>query len=134
MDHIGKSHYQKISQSKEFPLSLKITQISSKHHTSTLWVSVSLNINHRVAHFKFVTRLIVMKTCVENHGSEDFQGCNEAWLQRKLVFSGYSKYETSKESNHSSKSISYDKKYSFTFTKFLFLLNFLFSSPFLSFI
>src|ERR1044072_1996544 len=84
MNYIGKSHYQIFSQAKEFPLSLKITHISFS--TQAQWVSVSLNIKHRVAHFKFVTRLRVMKTCVENQGSKDFEGCNEAWLQRKLVF------------------------------------------------
>src|ERR1044072_8087687 len=128
MDYIGKSHYQKFSQSKEFPLSLKITQISSKHHTSTMGKCIT-HINHRVAYFKFVTRLIVMKTCVENHGSKDFQGCNEAWLQRKLVFLDIQNTKQAKRAI-TVQNQSHDKNYFFTFTKFLFLLHFLFNSPF----
>src|ERR1044072_6738990 len=133
MDYTGKSHYQIFSQAKEFPLSLKITHIGSSI-TQAQWVSVSLNINHRIAHFKFVTRLRVMKTCVENQGSKDFEGCNEAWLQRKLVFLNIQKTKQAKRAITVQNQSSHDNNYSFTFTKFLFLLHFLFSSPFLSFI
>src|ERR1044072_4374808 len=87
MNYIGKSHYQIFFQSKEFPSYHTITHISSKHHTSTQRVSVSLNINHRVAHFKFVTpSLSHDDLCGTSRITMDFQGCNEAWLQRKLVF------------------------------------------------
>src|ERR1044072_144922 len=81
MNYIGKSHYQIFFQSKELLSYHTITHISSKHHTSTQRVSVSLNINHRVAHFKFVTRLIVMKTCVVNQGSQ--------WTFRVVMRHGY---------------------------------------------
>ena len=113
-------------------MSLKITHIGSSI-TQAQWVSVSLNINHRVAHFKFVTRLIVMKTCVENHGSRAFRVVMRPGYRENWFFWIFKMLNKLREQSQF-KPIKINKDHSFTFTNFLFLLLFLFNSPFLYFI
>src|ERR1044072_8017845 len=87
MNYIGKSHYQIF-----FPI--KGTSIVSHNHTHKLQAS------HKHTMGKCITRhqllSCTLQICYPSHSHEDlcgkskitmdFQVCNEAWFQRKLVF------------------------------------------------